>query len=587
MRKYYGIGVSPGIVVGKVFVLDSGHRRIPRRTVPATQVPAQLERLDAAVARASADLERLRGEVEREMGREVANIFWFHLGMLRDVNLLGPMRGLIREERVTAEHAVDVVLNQWADRFRSMPDSAFTTKVNDIVDLAQRLIGQLVGEHTGSLGALREDSIVVSHELTPSQTVSFDRGRVLALATDLGGHTSHTAIVARALGIPAVVGLGGASDELEDGMTVIVDGERGVLIAEPDDETVEEYLAFNERREIEMLSLREASALEPVTRDGVEIEVLGNIEFADEVEHVLEFGGSGVGLYRTEFLYLAQEREPTEEQHLEAYRACVAKLGGRPLTIRTMDLGADKYTQAQARDPERNPALGLRSIRYCLRNLPMFRAQLRAILRASAEGPVKIMFPLVTNIGELRQARHILLDMMEDLDEEGVAFDRSVPVGMMVEVPAAALMAPTMAREVDFFSIGTNDLVQYTLAVDRTNERVAGMFNPGHPAVLKLVRDVVRAGRRSGVPISCCGEAAGDVRFAVLLLGLGVRTLSVSPSSVPVIKKLIRSVSMDQCERIARKAISFESDSEVTMYVRDRLRKVLPEALDGRGVRGG
>jgi phosphotransferase system enzyme I (PtsI) len=265
----------------------------------------------------------------------------------------------------------------------------------------------------------------------------------------------------------------------------------------------------------------------------------------------------------------------------------VAKLGGRPLTIRTMDLGADKYTQAQARDPERNPALGLRSIRYCLRNLPMFRAQLRAILRASAEGPVKIMFPLVTNIGELRQARHILLDMMEDLDEEGVAFDRSVPVGMMVEVPAAALMAPTMAREVDFFSIGTNDLVQYTLAVDRTNERVAGMFNPGHPAVLKLVRDVVRAGRRSGVPISCCGEAAGDVRFAVLLLGLGVRTLSVSPSSVPVIKKLIRSVSMDQCERIARKAISFESDSEVTMYVRDRLRKVLPEALDGRGVRGG
>lgn len=587
MEQYYGIGVSPGIVVGRVFVLDDGRRRIPRRTVPADRVPEQLERLRGAVDRSVRDLERVRDGVEREMGTDAAKIFGFHIGMLRDKNMLGPMEEMIRGEQVTAEHAADFVLHDWAERFRQMPDSAFTTKVNDITDLAHRLIDQLVGEHTSGLEHLTEDAIVVTRELTPSQTVSFDRDRVIAVATDLGGRTSHTSIVARALGIPAVVGIENLSESVADGTIVIVDGDRGVVIVEPDQDAIEEYLGYQERRQIFQMSLREAADLEPVTRDGVEIEILGNIEFADEIDHVLEFGGGGVGLFRTEFLYLARETEPDEEAHYESYRACVDRLKGRPLTIRTMDLGADKYTQAQAREPERNPALGLRSIRYCLKHLPMFQRQLRALLRASAHGPVKVMFPLVTNIGELREAKHVLHDVMEDLDEENIPFDRSLQVGMMVEVPSAALLANSLAREVDFFSIGTNDLVQYTLAVDRTNEKVAGMFNPGHPAVLKLVRDVVRSGRRREVPVSCCGEAAGDIRFAVLLLGLGVRTLSVSPGSVPVIKRLIRSVSIDQCERMAKRAIAFDSDSEVTMYVRDRLRKILPEALDDHGLREG
>jgi phosphotransferase system enzyme I (PtsI) len=575
LEQHYGIGVSPGIVVGRVFVLDDGRRRIPRRTVPADRVPEQLE------------LERVRDGVEREMGTDAAKIFGFHIGMLRDKNMLGPMEEMIRVEQVTAEHAADLVLHGWAERFRQMPDSAFTTKVNDITDLAHRLIDQLVGEHTSGLEHLTEDAIVVTRELTPSQTVSFDRDRVIAVVTDLGGRTSHTSIVARALGIPAVVGIENLSESVADGTIVIVDGDRGVVIVEPDQDTIEEYLGYQERRQIFQMSLREAADLEPVTRDGVEIEILGNIEFAEEIDHVLEFGGGGVGLFRTEFLYLARETEPDEQTHYESYRACVERLKGRPLTIRTMDLGADKYTQAQAREPERNPALGLRSIRYCLKHLPMFQRQLRALLRASAHGPVKVMFPLVTNIGELREAKHVLHDVMEDLDEENIPFDRSLQVGMMVEVPSAALLANSLAREVDFFSIGTNDLVQYTLAVDRTNEKVAGMFNPGHPAVLKLVRDVVRSGRRRNVPVSCCGEAAGDIRFAVLLLGLGVRTLSVSPGSVPVIKRLIRSVSIDQCERMAKRAIAFDSDSEVTMYVRDRLRKILPEALDDHGLREG
>ncbi len=583
MERFSGIGVSPGIVVGRVFVLDDDTRRIPRRSVDQNDVSQQLERLAEAFELSVTELERVRDQAERDMGRDAAQIFGFHIGMLRDKVLRGSMEKVIRDERVTAEYAVDTVFGQWADRFRSMPDSAFTTKGNDITDLARRVLAHLVDEHGHELTQLDYDAIVVSRELTPSQTVGFDRNKVVAIATDLGGKTSHTAIVARALGIPAVVGLSRLCDHLSDGDTVILDGSRGIVIVEPDFDTIEHYLSEEVERGNYQMTLREMASLEPVTTDGVRIEVLGNIEFAEETGHVIEYGGEGVGLFRTEFLYLASEREPTEEEHYASYRSCVEKLAGRPLTIRTMDLGADKYTQTQSKNPERNPALGLRSIRYCLKNLPMFKRQLRAVLRASAHGPVKVMLPLVTSVSEVRQSKHLINDVMEDLDDLGIAFDRNIPIGIMVEVPSAALMASTLAREVDFFSIGTNDLVQYTLAVDRTNERVADLFAPSHPAVLKLIRDVVRAGRHRDVPVSCCGEAAGDPDMAVLLMGLGVRTLSVTPGLVPVIKRLIRSISMDRCERLAKKAISFDSDTEVSMYVRDRLRKEFPETYDSFG----
>lgn len=582
MEIIKGIPVSPGIVIGRIFVLDNDLARVPRRTVPPEQVPDQLDRLRDALAVSIAELERVHQDARREMGEEAAKIFLFHLGMLRDRNLIEPMRKSIEESRVTAEYAVCSTFRALSDKFAQMPDSAFTTKVNDLQDLSERILEKLIGERRAELDLAEEDTVVVARDLTPSQTVGFNRTHVVAIATDLGGRTGHTSIVARALGLPAVVGCRTLLDKATSGQTIIVDGDRGRVILDPTDEQIAQFSATLEQQRTYRLSLHELSGLPNITQDGVHIELLGNIEFPEEVAGLLSAGAEGVGLYRTEFLYLARAVEPSEEDHFRAYRACVEALGGKPLVIRTLDLGADKYTQQRADSPERNPFLGLRSIRYCLRSLPMFKRQLRALARASAHGPIKIMFPLVTNIAEFRQARFLFNDVLEDLEEQGVPFDRSIPIGMMVEVPAAAIMAAAFAREADFFSIGTNDLVQYTLAVDRTNEQVASYFTPMHPAVMRLIREVVKAARRNDTPVSCCGESAGELEFSLLLIGLGVRTLSVSSPVMPNLKRLVRSVTITQCERIARTALTFDSDTQVAGYLRDRARRIVPEAFDGR-----
>jgi phosphotransferase system enzyme I (PtsI) len=476
------------------------------------------------------------------------------------------------------------VLREWAERFAAMSDVTFATKIDDVRDLSARVLRHLIGEHESRLEKLDRVAVIVASDLTPSQTAGFDRDKVAAFATDFGGRTSHTAIVARALAIPAVVGCGALGEAVKDGDLIIVDGDRGLVIVDPDDAKLDEYNAYLERRKTEQLTLTEIASLESITRDDQAIQLLGNIEFPQEVASVLGFGGEGVGLYRTEFLFLTHQTEPSEEDHFESYKGCIDRLEGKPLVIRTVDLGADKYTQAQFETPERNPFLGCRSIRYCLANIQMFKVQLRAILRASALGPVKIMFPLITSTAELRKGKFLISEVMEELAEEEIPFDREVDVGMMVEVPSAAVMADVFAREVDFFSIGTNDLVQYTLAVDRTNERVASLYNPAHPAVLRLIRDVSRAARRREVPVSCCGEAAAEPEMALLLIGLGLRTLSVNAGSIPGLKRLIRSVSVAQCERIARRAISFDSDVEVASFVRDQLRKIIPDSFGGRSV---
>jgi phosphotransferase system enzyme I (PtsI) len=375
------------------------------------------------------------------------------------------------------------------------------------------------------------------------------------------------------------VGLGNITSEVSGGDTVIIDGHRGVVIVNPDAEQLAEHREL-ERKQVKFeIELATLANLPAETQDGHAVSLQANIEFAEDIDDALARGAQGIGLYRTEFLYLASTTEPTEEDHYAAYAESVRRLGGKPLVIRTLDLGADKQTQARSVNPERNPFLGDRSIRMCLHDIPMFKRQLRAIMRASTLGDVRIMFPMISTLMELRQAKMVLNDVTEELEDEGVPFRRDIPIGMMIEVPAAALMANHFAREVNFFSIGTNDLIQYTLAVDRTNEKVAGLFCPGHPSVLALVRDVIRAGARNQISVSVCGEMAGDPLYTLLLLGLGLNTFSMNGPDIPEVKKIIRSTTMENARQVARKVMSFDSERQVMHFLREETRKFIPEAF--------
>ncbi len=583
MKILPGIPVSKGVVIGRAQVFDASSRPMPRRSIPPDRVDEELARFDEARERTIASVQQIYDGARDEMGEDAAKVFLFHLGMLKDPQLVAPVREMIRRDRVSAEFAVSEVFGGWERRFAASSDSVFQTKADDVRDLADRLISELAGESSQDLGDL-SGRVVVARDLTPSQAVQIGRSGAGAIVTALGGPTSHTAIVAKALHLPAIVGCAGVTREVQTGDEVIVDADAGRLILAPDEATRGEYARIMARRRTHMLGLDEIARLPAETTDGVEIALHGNIEFPDEVRDVLRVGGSGVGLYRTEFLYLTSPSEPTEEEHYRAYVRCLELLEGRPLTIRTVDLGADKYTQSREEIPERNPFLGLRSIRLSFHRLSDFKTQLRAVLRASREGPLRIMFPLITSIEELRRARLIVHDVAEDLAEEGERIERIPPLGMMVESPSAALMAEQFAREADFFSIGTNDLVQYTLAVDRTNERVAHLYQPTHPAVLRLIHQIVRAGQSHAIPVSVCGESAGDPEYALLLIGLGVRTISATPDSIPALKRAIRSVDIRTCERIADKALTLDSAPEVATYLRDRARKVVPEAFDGPSV---
>ena len=579
METIQGIPVSSGIAIGRAFVLDAVERYVPEQKIQPEDVESEIERLWLAIGGALEELKELRTKTEEELGADPAKILDFHIGILQDPTLISPVQERIREGLVNAERAVAERFEQLAQQFRGMGSSVFRQKANDIIDLDRRVLGRLLGQTDDRLAEIEGAVVLVAHELTPSQAASIDRDKILAIATDAGGRTSHTSIIARALQIPSVVGCHALTSTTQDGDRVIVDGEQGVVLVRPEEPVVHSYKDRQVDQQAKQLEVRGFSSLEPVTQDGTRIQLLGNIEFPEEATTTIEYGGDGVGLYRTEFLWLTRNHAPSEEEQFETYRKAIELLDGKPLTIRTLDLGADKYTQQQAEEPERNPFLGLRSIRYCLQNLPMFKTQLRAIVRASAFGPMKIMFPLVSTVMELRQTKMLLRDVCEELEEEGIPFDRNLETGMMVEVPSAALMAKVFASEVSFFSIGTNDLIQYTLAVDRGNERVANLYTGAHPAVLQLIKSVVRAARRRSVEVSICGEIAAEPIYTMLLIGLGIRTLSLVPSQIPHIKRVIRSVDIERCERVARKIGTFDSERQVLNCLRDELRKVNPESL--------
>ena len=574
-----GIGVSPGVVISTAVVLDAEDLLIPARHVDPSEIGAEIERLGQAVAQSVVELTRLRDDVATQHGKEIGGIFDFHLGILRDRSLQTQIQSEITNGSVTAEYAVSVVMRRYANKFLAMADRYLSERVKDIHDIEKSVLRHLIGQKREDLAHLTQDVVVIAHDLLPSQTAALDRNRVRGFATDVGGRTSHTAIVARAMGIPAVVGLGNITGEVSGGDVVIIDGARGVVIINPDAEQLAEHREAGRKLAVLDKQLEALSPLPAETKDGHVVSLLANIEFPQDIDDALVQGSEGIGLYRTEFLYLASDHEPSEEEHFEAYADALRRLGGRPLVIRTLDLGADKYTQAKAQNPERNPFLGDRSIRMCLHDIPMFKRQLRAIMRASVLGDVRIMFPMICTLMELRQAKMVLNDVIEELEDEGIKFRADIPVGMMIEVPSAALMANQFAKEVNFFSIGTNDLIQYTLAVDRTNERVAGLFCPAHPAVLMLIRDTIRAGTRNSIGVSVCGEMGGDPLYTLLLLGLGLNVFSMNGPDVPEVKKIIRSTTLEHAKQIARRVMSFDSERQVMHFLREETRKIIPEAF--------
>ncbi len=579
MEAIKGIGAGPGIAIGKAMLLGESQERVAFRTIDASQVDAEIARVDSALDASRADVRRLRTRMASRAGEDAAKIFDFHLSLLNDRGLTKPIHEDICRERVVAEYAVAESFRKFADMLRAQQADAIAEKASDVVDLQRRVLGHL-GEHVSTrITNMRGPVVVIAHQLTPSQAAELHRAQIGGFATDAGGLTGHTSILARALGIPAVVGCGRATADIEDGDTVILDGDGGVVIVRPDDGLLERYQFLARESETRARALRETAREDSITSDGMAIQLLGNIEFPDEIPSVLSNGGVGIGLYRTEFLYLTSEVPPTEEDQLESYKRAIELCAGRPLTIRTLDLGADKYTQEHLDEAETNPFLGLRSIRFCLANPDIFRTQLRALLRASAHGPIKVMLPLVSHVMEIRETRMIMNDLAEELDEQGIPFDRNIALGIMVETPAAALMARVFANEARFFSIGTNDLIQYTLAVDRGNERVANLYNAANPAVLTLIKSVIRTARHVGIESSICGEIAGQPLYTPLLIGMGVRTLSMSPGQIPAVKRVIRGLDIEHCESLARRVGSFDSDRQVLSCLRDELRRIDPEAL--------
>ncbi len=575
MQKLQGIAVSPGVAIGEALVMGNEGFRIPRRFLSRDAVHDELERLQRAIDSAAAEIERNRDAVTGELGSEYGAIFDAHLQMLRDPRLGGELEQMIRERHYSPEYAVSRTLRRYAKVFQSLESGYMAERASDIFDIEKRLLRNLLGRRREEISSLTSPVLVLAHNLTPSETANLDRRFVRGFVTEVGGAGSHTAIVAEALEIPAVVGTGPFLTDVSGGDLVIIDGNQGLVILHPDEETIARYRHEVEERRTMVARLESLRDLPAETADGARIQLMGNIEFPHEVTHCVERGADGIGLYRTEFLYLGSEVEPDEETHYRAYAEVLHAMSGHPVVIRTLDLGADKLTD-QSDDVERNPFLGLRSIRLSLRNLPLFRTQLRAILRASTLGDVRVMFPLISTMLELRQAKMVLADVMEDLEEHRLPFNREMRVGMMVEVPSAVILIDHFVSEVDFLSIGTNDLIQYTLAVDRSNKEVASLYTASDPAVLKLIDMAVNSARRRQIPVNLCGQMSGNSLYTMLLIGLGLRQFSVPPSAIPEIKKVCRSVTVDQCEAVAAHVMTLENARDIKSYLKEELKKILP-----------
>ena len=580
-----GIPVSPGIAIREAFVLDSEEATIARRVVRPDEVDGEIERLNRGVADAVRDIRASQKRAEAKIGKEYLSIFETHVVALEH-GLKEKFAKRIREDHYSAEYAVNKVIQRYVKM--SMGDEYTAGRVADIRDIQKRLLKCLLGERRADIKKLIQPVTIIAHDLTPSQTVEFEKDKVTGFATDAGGKTSHVAILARAMSIPAVVGLGTITADVSGGDLLIIDGHTGTVIINPDDETLRKYRQMARTIEIFEMNLAvELHDLPAETTDGYRVAIYANIEFPEEIPQAVERGAEGIGLYRTEYLYVQKGRMPTEKEHFEAYHSALRQLGDRPLTIRTLDMAGDKFFGDPSQPPALNPLLGRRSIRLSFEQIDVFKTQLRSILRASAYGKIRVLFPMITSRSELLRARQVMDEVCTELDAEGIPYDKDIEVGIMIEVPSAAVIGDILAKHVDFFSIGTNDLVQYCLAVDRANEQVADLYDPAHPAVVRLIKSVIDVGnryrdeRRRGLPVGMCGEMSGDIAYTALLLGLGLKEFSVSSAVIPEIKKMIRSVDMKTAREIADKVISFAYAQQTQQYLKEISERVMPEPSAG------
>ena len=581
MKEYQGIGVSPGVAIGKVFVLHSGESfNLPKRVVGPEQISNEIARFEEALTRTRTEILGIRRKLSDQIGRESSDIFTAHLLILEDRTLIEDVIEVIRNEKVGAEYAFAAVIQRYFQAFSQINDEYLKERISDIRDVGKRLLGNLCGEEKKRLEEFQGKVIVVSHDLSPSDTASLDRSKVLAFVTEIGGPTSHTAILGRSLEIPAIVGIEKIVNELQDDDTIIVDGTHGVVVINPDQAAIHKFNSQGDRFVQLTNELDKLRELPAATLDGKRIVLSANIEFHHEIPSVISHGGDGVGLYRTEYFYMNRTTLPGEQEQYEAYRKVAEAMRPHPVIIRTLDLGGDKFASTLEIPHEMNPSLGWRAIRFCLIRKDIFKTQLRAILRASAHGDLKIMYPMVSSVYEVRAAREVLNEAKAELEKEGIPFNKDIPVGAMVEIPSAALASDVLAKEVDFFSLGTNDLIQYVLAIDRMNEKIAYIYEPTHPAILRLIDMTIRNGHGHNIWVGSCGEMSSDPAIAILLVGLGIDEISASPVALPKIKKAIRSIRYSDAKEIAQKALAFHTGKEVYDFLKEKLKGVCEELVD-------
>lgn len=575
-----GIGASPGIAIGIARITDRSRVAVAEQEIDPADKPAEMDRFRQAVDRVREELQSLKAQLEEEKGPEHLYVLDTHLMILDDAMLAEQTLAHIESDCINAEWALKKTLVRYREFFDGIEDEYLRERASDVEIVGERILRQMAGLYQEPIHGFDGKVIVIAHDLSPADVLQIDKGRVIGFVTDLGGKTSHSAILARAIEIPAVVGLETATVSIKSGDSLIIDGAMGTVVINPDDGTFREYLQrkqYYEYCERELAKLKELPA---VTLDGHRILLKGNVEFVEEVPSLVGHGGEGVGLYRTEMLFLNRPALPDEEEQFAAYVAMVKAVAPAPVSIRSLDVGGDKFVPDLNLDDELNPAMGLRAIRLSLRNVETFRPQIRAILRASSYGQVRIFFPMISGVAEIREVKRIIRAVMQELREEGIPFDENIRLGVMIEVPSAVLTADQLAEEVDFFSIGTNDLIQYTLAIDRTNEHLSHLYEPLHPAILRSLKLVVDAAHAAGIDACICGEMAGEPVYLPILLGLGFDELSMSPPSIPRVKQILRRCSLVEARKLVDNALQLCTAEQVDALLRGEISARFSDSID-------